>query len=102
MGLLLAMSSSAQEMKQVNMKSLIDDNLQFATAQYKLLASKVPAKVMPRTFNAAKGELVTSATDWWTSGFFPGTLWYLFESTGDTAMKAEAERRLAILEKEKY
>lgn len=102
LSLLFTISSSAQEMKQVNMKLLIEDNLQFATSQYKLLASKIPATVMPRTFNATKGELVTSATDWWTSGFFPGTLWYLFESTGDTAMKAEGERRLAILEKEKF
>src|SRR5690606_2888479 len=28
--------------------------------------------------------------------------WYIFEYTGDTSIKAEAERRLEILEKEKY
>lgn len=100
--LLFSFLAGAQKKDQTNMRKLIEDNLQFAVSQYNLLASKTPASVMPRTFNASKNELVTSATDWWTSGFFPGTLWYLFESTGDTSMKAEAERRLAILEKEKY
>lgn len=84
------------------MKSLIDDNFQFAAKQYKVLAKNTPADKMPRTFNAVDNKLVDSKTDWWTSGFYPGTLWYIYEQTNDADIKAEAEHRLAILEKEKH
>lgn len=82
------------------MAKLISKDLAFAASQYKLLAANTPADVMPRTYK--NNKLVTSNTEWWTSGFFPGTLWYLYEFTKDSSIKAEAERRLAILEKEKY
>jgi len=29
------------------------------------------------------GELITSDTQWWCSGFFPGSLWYVYEYTGN-------------------
>lgn len=85
-----------------SMRKLIRENLTFAASQYKLLARNTPADVMPRNFDEKKQLLVTSATSWWTSGFFPGSLWMIYDYTGDTAIRAEAERRLLILEKEKY
>lgn len=84
------------------MRKLIRSNFELAAKQYKLLAAQTPADVMPRSYIAAEKKLVTSNTSWWTSGFFPGSLWYIYEATGDTAIRAEAERRLAILDKEKY
>lgn len=33
----------------------------------------------------------------WTSGFFPGTLWYLYELTGDKKLMTEAEEYTALL-----
>lgn len=90
---------SAQNKK---MKKLIKENMEFAAKQYKLLASLTPADSMPRSYDAAKNRLITSNTDWWTSGFFPGSLWYIYEYTRDTVILAEAKRRLAIQEKEKY
>ncbi|HEX7846159.1 MAG TPA: glucuronyl hydrolase, partial [Chitinophagaceae bacterium] len=84
------------------MTKLINENFSFAAAQYKLLAKNTPSDVMPRNYVAKENKLVTSNTSWWTSGFFPGSLWYIYEYTKDTAIRAEAERRLAILEKEKY
>lgn len=83
------------------MKKLIDDNFQFAAQQYKLLAQKTPATVMPRTYLAGNDSLVTSNTKWWCSGFYPGTLWLIYAQTKDAAIKEEAEKRLGILEKEK-
>ncbi len=84
------------------MKQLIDDNMRFAVDQYKVLMANVPPDVMPKTYDASKNQVVTSDTKWWCSGFYPGTLWYLYEYTGDTAIRHEAERRLNILEKEKH
>lgn len=84
------------------MEKLIASNMKFAAAQYKLLAKNTPSDVMPKNYNEKQQKLETASTSWWTSGFFPGSLWYIYEFTGDTAIRAEAERRLSILEKEKY
>jgi hypothetical protein len=48
-----------------------------------------------------KNELITSGSDWWCSGFYPGTLWYLYEYTKDESLKTEALRSTGLLEKEK-
>lgn len=90
----------AQSSKKV-MKQLIDENMDFAAQQYKVLMQNVPPTLMPRSFNAAKKELVTSNTKWWCSGFYPGTLWMIYDATRDNVIKEEAEKRLGILEKEK-
>lgn len=98
---LLTVNGFAQGKKN-GMQKLIRQNMEFAAAQYKILARLTPKDSMPRNFDAKNNQLVASSTDWWTSGFFPGSLWYIYEYTKDTAIKAEAERRLAIQEKEKY
>jgi rhamnogalacturonyl hydrolase YesR len=90
------------QQKDKKMERLIEQNFLFAASQYKLLAKETPADVMPRNYVAKENKLVTSNTSWWTSGFFPGSLWYIYEYTRDTAIKTEAEKRLSILEKEKY
>jgi unsaturated chondroitin disaccharide hydrolase len=83
------------------MKQLIDDNMKFAAQQYKVLMKNVPPDSMPRSYDAGKDKLVTSNTKWWCSGFYPGTLWMIYDATKDPVLKKEAENRLAILEKEK-
>ncbi len=88
--------------KDKEMEKLIEENFLLAAEQYKLLGKNTPPNVMPRNYIDIEKKLVTSNTSWWTSGFFPGSLWYIYEQTKDTAIKAEAERRLGILEKEKY
>jgi hypothetical protein len=97
---LIGISAIAQDHKKV-MKQLIDDNMAFAAKQYKILAQNTPPTVMPRSYDAAKKQLVTSDTKWWCSGFYPGTLWLIYENTKDKEIKLEAEKRLNILEKEK-
>src|SRR5690606_25478573 len=56
----------------------------------------------PRSFDAADQKLITSGSDWWCSGFYPGTLIYLHEETGDKELHEEALRMLGLLEKEQY
>ncbi|MGN6511388.1 MAG: glycoside hydrolase family 88 protein [Chitinophaga sp.] len=99
LALLLPLLSTAQSASKKQMASLIDENMRFAVKQYQVLKDSTPADRMPRSF--ANGRSVTSNTEWWCSGFYPGTLWYLYEYTKDAGVKAEAEKRLAILEKEK-
>src|SRR4030095_10321203 len=55
--------------------------------------------VSPRTLN--KGELKLVASRDWTSGFFPGELWFLYEHTGNKAWKQQAENFTANMEREK-
>jgi len=54
----------------------------------------------PRTFENGKIRLV-NAKDW-TSGFFPGSLWYMFELTNNAKFKTEAERFTGFLESAQY
>jgi len=85
-----------------NQDLFIDSALSRASIQYKVLIKQVPPEVMPRSYDAVNDLLLTSDTRWWTSGFYPGTLLYLYEYSGDTALLNEAGKRLAILEKEKH
>ena len=44
----------------------------------------------PHGWNAKKGELDMRSVRWWTSGHFPGSLWYLYEATGDAFLRDRA------------
>ncbi len=44
----------------------------------------------PHGYRAAKGELDMRSIFSWTSGHFPGSLWYLYEATGDAAFRDRA------------
>ena len=55
--------------------------------------------VSPRTLDNGKLKLVSSRD--WTSGFFPGQLWFLYEYTGKNEWKTEAEKYTAKIEREK-
>src|SRR6186713_544226 len=81
---------------------LIDGNLRQAANQYKVLMGRVPADKLPKTYYANTDKLETSNSSWWTSGFYPGTLLYLYEYTHDTSLRREALQRLTLLEKEQY
>ena len=83
------------------MALLIQEQFSFADQQYKILSKNVPDNLMPKLFDAKTNKVETSDTKWWCSGFYPGTLLYIYEYTKDPEIKIEAEKRLAILEKEK-
>lgn len=53
----------------------------------KAMESEKPDR-FPKRFQ--NGKLVTVPPVDWCSGFFPGSLWYLYESTGDAAWKKAA------------
>lgn len=78
-----------------------------AAAQTKLMLQEIekakdPAKpelVSPRTLD--NGNLKLVATRDWTSGFFPGVLWYLDEYYKTDEWKSEARKFTTYMEKEK-
>src|SRR5687767_4760198 len=77
-------------------------NFMDAATQYKLLMRSLPPDRFPKTFDPNTGKLETSGSGWWCSGFYPGTLLYLYEQTRDTVLYAEAMRMLQLLEKEQH
>lgn len=82
--------------------TFVDQNIKQAAAQYKVLMKRLPADAFPKTYHAASDKLETSGSEWWTSGFYPGTLLYLYKETGNKALLDEARRILKLLEKEQY
>ncbi|MEY3432394.1 MAG: hypothetical protein RL131_330 [Bacteroidota bacterium] len=81
--LLLVSFFSSISFAQVDMATLIEKQFAHAAAQYKILEKNVPDSMMPKTFNKTTGKVEVSNTKWWCSGFFPASLLYIYEHTGD-------------------
>jgi unsaturated chondroitin disaccharide hydrolase len=93
-GLTLAIAASAQAQAAEPIGELIKKDFQAAAAQYRgLLAAAQGKPGFPRTVEG--GSLAMVGPKDWTAGFFPGSLWYLFEATGDQAFKTAAIRYTA-------
>jgi len=105
-GLMICAAGAAQKPIRLQPKPalvrLIDGNLRQAANQYKVLMGKIPANRMPKTYYAMQDRLETSDSKWWTSGFYPGTLFYLYEFSHDTSLLHEATKRLRLLENEQF
>lgn len=78
-----------------------------AQKQMNLMLSEIPAAqqaqkewVSPRTLEKGTLKLVPSRD--WTSGFFPGILWLLYEYTGKDSWKQQAWKYTQLLEQEKW
>lgn len=112
-GLLIFLITSADA--QINIKKVFTD----AEKQTKVMLDEIPKAqaarsgatsggavsgsqrelVSPRTLDSAKLKLVSSKD--WTSGFFPGELWFLYEYTNNKEWKTEAEKFTSNIEREK-
>jgi hypothetical protein len=79
----------------------VDKEIKDAALQYKGILSshtdltKFPQSILP------DGSASDRNAGWWCSGFFGGSLWYLFEGTKDTAWKSAANNWSMAVEKEK-
>ncbi|SFC76524.1 glycoside hydrolase family 88 protein [Spirosoma endophyticum] len=83
--------NQAQQQTQLMLKEI--------EAAKKSAGSKV-ALVSPRTLDKTGALQLVPARDW-TSGFFPGELWYLYEYTGQRTWADQARLYTANLESEK-
>lgn len=84
-------------------EKVIDNALAASAEQYMLMYNVMKDKpdLLPRTIDTT-GTLVTSKSSWWCSGFFPGTLWYLYENTNDQKFRDAAAEMTSRIEKEKF
>ena len=78
LALILVMTGCCRE---ESLRQMSDRVFERALAQAVLLDSQLSEDEFPRSFTA--DSLVTSNCEWWCSGFFPGTLWYIYEYTGN-------------------
>ena len=97
--IILLISSCSEEPK---IESVINKALEFSEKQSLLLAEKyaVQDSILPRSFE--NGKNTTSDSRWWTSGFFPGTLWYLYENDKNAVILKYAKSYTDRVEREKY
>lgn len=68
----------------------------------KLLDYPVDSVAFPRSYIKNRSEVKMVPSSDWTSGFFPGNLWYLFQLTGNEAFKTRASDWTSYVEKEKF
>lgn len=82
---------------------VIDEAMNFSVKQYSLMTSEIKDKEgqLPRTIDS-DGKLRTENSRWWTSGFYPGCLWYLYEYSKDQKIRDDAMTMTARVEQEKY
>ncbi len=85
-----------------DLTATIKKNFTDAAAQYKVMMTNVSGDRFPKTFHPTTNKFETSASGWWCSGFYPGTLLYLYTQTKDTVLYNEAKRILVPLQKEEY
>lgn len=90
---------SCQNREKEEKKLFINENIQFAVEQTRVMLDIVgepTGKNYPRT--TRYGELSVTGMHDWTPGFFPGSLWYLYELSGDVFWKGQAEKWTVTLE----
>ena len=97
-GIALMLSCGVQAAKIDELKAKLPEIFAKSAAHYKALDAaatplmkKADGTVMvPQGFKRDKRELDMRKIEWWTSGHYPGSLWYLYEATGDEFFKERA------------
>lgn len=97
-GSVLTLSGFAQDSALANLKSRLPEIFSACAAHYKALDAAVAplmknAKgqtMVPHGYKRDKMMYDMRRIEWWTSGHFAGSLWYLYEATGDDFLKERA------------
>jgi unsaturated chondroitin disaccharide hydrolase len=98
--LVIAMSLAALRGEPVPMADLIRDDFTQAAVQYSAMLDAIKSSTgSPRTYAGGRLSLVGPSD--WTSGFFPGALWYIYEYNGDTSWRDAAGRYTSGVESAK-
>lgn len=83
----------------------VSSHVEYADQQFRYLVTDCEpgdtATLLPRALSN-DGELILETPEGWTCGFFPGSLWYMYELTGDQWWADKAVRHTEILENAQY
>lgn len=97
-GITLFLSSCAGN----KVEKQIDLALTRGVNQYSYMMKQLPENKYPKTYYADKQKFETSKSNWWCSGFYPGTLIYLDELTKSSVFDKEINRVFQDLKKEQF
>jgi rhamnogalacturonyl hydrolase YesR len=106
MGFLISCSNPVSDTGEADLDAiaeqllLLDKNVQDELVKSPL-DDRGREKAVPRSIND-DGSLSVVTTGDWTSGFYPGVLWYMYEMTGDELWKDKAIEYTGKLEKEQF
>ena len=95
----LLLSSCSNAPQEEPLAKVIDRGLKASTEQALLMAKELEQQEGRLPKSIKDGKLETSDCYWWCSGFFPGELWYLYESNPTPELKKYAELFTGRLEK---
>ncbi|HBB01466.1 MAG: glucuronyl hydrolase [Bacteroidetes bacterium GWD2_45_23] len=96
-------SCTNAQQKNQDSAQFMEENISFAAEQYGLMLNKVEDSasiVNPKSFIEGKMKYIRPQE--WTSGFFPGNLWYIYELTGDEKWKTMATKYTEALDTIQY
>lgn len=99
---LLSFCTSNQH-KNESKSNLIEETISFSANQYSLMIDKIEdSEKLLNPKSIINGKMVYIPTTEWTSGFFPGSLWYLYELTNDEKWKPLAIKYTEALDTIQY
>ncbi len=100
--LILLVSSCTLDSKEKALEDVINESLQICQEKSLILAGTYKNKhnILPRA--CEKGKIITVGSADWTSGFFPGVLWYLYENSSSNEVLSYAKEYTSRLEKEQF
>mgnify|MGYP003312968515 CR=1 FL=1 len=77
-----------------SMEQLTERVFRLAAEQYTAMDRSLREGECPRSLNP-DGTILTSDIGWWCSGFYPGSLWYIYEHTGNPEILTLARKHTA-------
>lgn len=106
--IVILFSSCAESDAEINAKEFASHQLKIAVNEAETrineqLAAGIDGnlRVSPRSITEEGDFFMVPSRDW-TSGFFPGNLWFMYEWTGDEYWLEKAKYFTAFIEQEKY
>lgn len=99
---LIIIAVVANTLAQKKSKIDIDKAFDNATKHYTNMLTTHPDLTKFPQSTKKDGTPDDRKSDWWCSGFFGGSLWYLFEYTGENKWKDAADKWTRAVEKEKF
>jgi len=97
----LALTGGAGAVCGERLDSLVRNAVNISLAHLEQSVSEVRDSTLYPTYATPRLKWILKKSDDWTSGFYPGCLWYAFEISGDPRYERWARRWTAPLEYEK-
>ena len=88
-------------MKEKSMDALTARVFTVAEQQYLTMDTRLEVTTLPQSI-ASDSTFKSSTIYWWCSGFYPGSLWYIYEYTQNEAVKTLAEKNTLKLDPIQY